>query len=124
MVDDVYRGRIDALKHAWQVSGRLGRDLTGQQWSRLPCCPGWEHGYECSPPVSRHQPLLWRQSEATQRVEVRSCDFSEGRRRRRQGPAWPTLDAIGDQTFDARQDAARFDAPLADRAAGTTEQDD
>jgi hypothetical protein len=31
MVDDVYRGRIDALEHAWQVSGRLGRDLTGQQ---------------------------------------------------------------------------------------------
>lgn len=42
MVDDVYRGRLDALKDTWQVWGQLGRDLTEQQWSTPTRCPGWD----------------------------------------------------------------------------------
>ncbi|MDQ3764077.1 MAG: hypothetical protein M3460_21530 [Actinomycetota bacterium] len=36
MVDDIYRGRLDALKHTWQVWVELGHDLTGSSVQTYP----------------------------------------------------------------------------------------
>jgi hypothetical protein len=109
MVDDVYRGRIDALEHAWQVSGRLGRDLTGQQWSRPARCPGWElvcvYAHASMFPVARsvHRRCLdtnrccggnLRRLSAVRSAYAASVELDvDGV----EGPAWPTLDAIGHQ---------------------------
>jgi SAM-dependent methyltransferase len=49
------------------------------------------------------------------RDEVRSCGFSDVEVYGVEGPAWPTLDAIGDESCDASQDAAMRCARLVER---------
>jgi SAM-dependent methyltransferase len=49
------------------------------------------------------------------RDEVRSCGFGDVEVYGVEGPAWPTLDAIGDQSFDVAQDAAVRCARLVER---------
>ena len=60
MGDDVYRGRLDALKDTWQVWSQLGRDLTEQQWSTPTRCPGWDvacvYGHVSMFPVAMSAP--------------------------------------------------------------------
>ena len=41
-MDDVYRGRVDALAQTWQVWARLGASLTEAQWTTQTRCPGWD----------------------------------------------------------------------------------
>ncbi|MGH4025240.1 MAG: maleylpyruvate isomerase N-terminal domain-containing protein [Pseudonocardiaceae bacterium] len=41
-MDDVYRGRLDALDQTWQVWAQLGDELTEEQWSSATRCPGWD----------------------------------------------------------------------------------
>jgi len=41
-VHDGYRDRLDAIGQTWRIWGRLGEDLTEQQW-RIPTrCSGWD----------------------------------------------------------------------------------
>jgi len=49
------------------------------------------------------------------RNEIRSCGFSDAEVYGVEGPAWPTLDAIGDERSDAFQDAALRCARLVER---------
>ena len=42
LVDDLYRGRLDALEQTWRVWAELGARLTEQQWSTASRCPGWD----------------------------------------------------------------------------------
>lgn len=42
LVDDVYRGRLDALEQTWRVWAELGDGLTENQWSTATRCPGWD----------------------------------------------------------------------------------
>jgi SAM-dependent methyltransferase len=49
------------------------------------------------------------------RDEIRSCGFGDVEVYGVEGPAWPTLDAIGDQSFGAAEDAALRCARLVER---------
>jgi hypothetical protein len=41
-MNDVYRGRLDALEQTWRVWAELGDALTEDQWSTGTRCTGWD----------------------------------------------------------------------------------
>jgi uncharacterized protein (TIGR03083 family) len=41
-VDEIYRGRLDALEQTWRIWADLGSGLTEDQWSTASRCPGWD----------------------------------------------------------------------------------
>ncbi|MGH3765379.1 MAG: maleylpyruvate isomerase N-terminal domain-containing protein [Pseudonocardiaceae bacterium] len=42
LVGDIYQCRLDALEQTWGIWGRIGKELTEEQWSRPSRCSGWD----------------------------------------------------------------------------------